>query len=170
VGGKRNDDIKLILNDIIKGTYGECVFDNIRSDFDISNIIKISPKNKKIISYTLDGNFHNVYENILQAEQDLNVDNSCISECLNGKRNVKRAGKYMFMLYEENFQLKIEPYKKSSSKPILIYKDGVFIEEIPSLNELERKYKIPKSSLCRYLNGKGNNPLKNNYDFKYKAI
>ena len=170
IGGKYNDDIEQILTNIINGRYGECKTKEINTSFNILDIARKSNKNKRVIAYTLDGSFHSIHENILNAQSELNVDNSCISECLNGKRNCKQAGGYIFRLYTDDFLLTVDPYQRVSSKIVLIYKDGCMVDEVESLNEVERKYNIPKSSLSRYLNNKGNNPSKDNYDFKYKEI
>lgn len=170
IGGKHNDDLASILNDIINGYYGECNKTNIKSEFNILNIINKSSKNKKIIAYTLDGKFYKVYENILSAENDLKVDNSCISECLYNKRNIKRAGNYIFKLYSDNYPLTIKPYKFSLSKPVLIFKNGIFIEELNNLSQVQDKYKIHKSTLSRYLTGKDKISPKKYYDFKYKIV
>jgi len=170
VGGKNNDDIELILKDIINGRYGECENKPINLFFDILSVARNSNKNKKVIAYTLDGNFHSIHENILNAQSELNVDNSCISQCLNGKRNCKQAGGYIFKLYTKNFPLHVDSYQRKLSKIVLVYKNGCIIDEVESLNEVGRKYNIHNSSLSRYLNNKGNNPSKDNYDFKYKEI
>lgn len=167
IGGKKNDNIELVINNIIKSKYGKCETKNINKNFNIMNLLNKSNKNKKVIAYTLDGNFYEIFENMLEAEKKLNVDNACISECVYQKRNIKRAGNFIFKLYEENYPLHIEPYKKSSEKSILIFKNGIFIEEIKSLNATARKYNIYSSSLCRYLKGKCKNPSLI-YDFSYK--
>lgn len=168
VGGKNNQDIESILMDIITFKYGICKTKTKNINFNISNLLTKNIKNKKIISYTLDGKFYNIHNSILDAEKELGVDNATISECINGKRKVKRAGLYMFKLFENNYLEQIEPYKQSSAKPVIVSQNGIVIEELKSLQEIVRKYKVPSSSLCRYLNGNGNNPSKDNYDFKYK--
>jgi len=170
VGGKKNDDLISILNNIINGYYGKCNKTNIKSEFNILNIINKSNKNKKVIAYTLDGKFYKIYENIISAENDLKVDNSCISECLYNKRNIKRAGNYIFKLYSDNYPLTIDPYKFSLSKPVLIFKSGIFIEELYNLSQVQDKYKIHKSTLSRYLTGKNKTSPKKDYDFKYKIV
>jgi hypothetical protein len=167
VGGKNNDDINLILYKIINGLYGECQRKSINPTFNIDDLLNENSKNKKIIAYTLDGKFYNVYKSILEAEKDLCVDNSSISECLNQRRNCRRSGDYIFKLFEENYPLEIPPYKNSKSKVILVYKDGILADTVNSLRELSEKYQIPKSSMSRYLNGIGGNPKNGEYDFKY---
>ena len=167
-GGKNNDNILKILEDIKGNKYGVCILKEKNLAFNIQDLKRIDPKNKKIISYNLNGEYLNTYESILDAVKDLNIDKSSISECLRGKRNISRAGNYIFKLYEDNYPLNIEPYKFNLSKEIILIKDNIEIKEFPSLKLLCEEMKIAKSTTCRYLNGKGRNPLKNGLDLKYK--
>lgn len=169
VGGKNNEDINKIIYEIINGKYGECNLKVKNNNFNILEFNE-SYRNKKIIAYDLNGDLYKIFNSGIEAEKELGINNGTISECLYGKRNVKRAGKYIFTIYTENYPIKIDKYYYSNTKPILMYKDGVLKGEYSAgVNEIERIYKIPKSSLSRYLNGKGNNPGKKyGYDFKYK--
>lgn len=167
--GKHNDNILLILNDIFDGVYGECNFKSPNLQFNILDIVRLNFNSKKIIAYTLNGNFYGIYNSLLEAEQHLGVDDATISECLYGKRNVQRAGNYMFKLFTENYHLKIQPYKRTTSKPILVYLDGKFIEEVESLNAVCKKYNVPSASLSRSLNNKGQKP-NSPFNFNYKHV
>jgi hypothetical protein len=170
VQGKFNDDIMFILQSVIDGDYGICKRKKKNINFSAIDLKNYNYKNKKIIAYTLDGNFFGIYESALEAQKILGVDNSCISECLYNKRNMQRAESYIFKLYEEYYPLTIPPYKNPLSKPVLLFKNGSLIDEVKSLNELERVYNFSKSSICRYLNGKGKNPYIDDYDFQYKVL
>lgn len=64
---------------------------------------------KIILQYDLEGNFINEYKGIHDTAKKLKINPNSIIACLKGK--IKSAGKFQWEYYNENYLIKILPYK-----------------------------------------------------------
>lgn len=96
---------------------------------------------KKVIQYSLTGNFIEVFNSRSEAEVKTGIKQSLICGCVNMKR-IKSAGGFIWTSYKDNFPLKVTPYKKeikkdlekSSCKVSQYSKNGDFIKEYASIH------------------------------------
>jgi hypothetical protein len=92
----------------------------------------VAPK-RAIMRFTLDGVFIDKYDSAMEAERQIGVLNSTISQCAFGK--LPSAGGYIFLFEEDvnNIKQRVERYlhaKKPRNEPIVqLSLDGEFISE-----------------------------------------
>ena len=126
-------------------------------------IIAIRKKGKNAISViqlTLDGQFIKLWNSIIEASQELNIDN--ISHCCRNK-GYNHAGGYMWMYendYKEN-KNKVTPYKNytknyKTRKVIQLTDMGLFIKGWNSQAEVKRELNISQSNISQCCQGKRN--------------
>lgn len=103
---------------------------------------KAAKRNIPIVQYSLEGKFLNKFKGQEEAERITNINSKLINKCLR-KNGYDQAGGYMWF-YENNVPKEINNYKgRYLSKPVLKYgKDGVLLDEYPSIIEATNKNKI----------------------------
>lgn len=107
-----------------------------------------NPQHVKIISYTLDGEFHKVYESITDAVDELGYNHGNISRNINGIQ--RKCGKYIFKHYTHKYPLKINPYEKyhaNQQKVTIINQKTNESKKYNSFREASKSNAISRSSL-----------------------
>lgn len=118
-----------------------------------------NPKAQRILQYDLKGSFIREWGYIKEACDFLSINNNKISNCINLDR-VKSGGGFIWKKYEENYPLKIEPYKVKKPKlpnERAIYQyslEGNFIEEFENRGDAARKLKVDRANILYALKAK----------------
>lgn len=60
---------------------------------------EVAPRKRSVIAYHKDGSYFKTYDSIGEAENELGIGKSCISQCLRGKQ--KTAGGYIWKYFTE---------------------------------------------------------------------
>lgn len=118
--------------------------------------------NNKIVCFNENGNFYKIYDSSVDASNDLALNTSNISMCLN--KQYKFSGKYQFIKYTEwcsnNSPNKINPInfqQVNSKKVIQKDKDGNVLNKFNSISEVLKFINKPessRSSISKACNGK----------------
>lgn len=124
----------------------------------------------KVLAYDLNGDYVATYLSCEIASRELKCSAPNIIKCLNGKR--KSAGKHQFRRYEENFPLKIEPYKtnelEAKYKAVYQYDENFnFIQKHHSLMECASFIGVTRNAITNAM--KANRTCKGYYFF-YKSL
>lgn len=164
---------KLIETNFIK-FYGRI----IKNTGTLSNIIEsdkeIQMKQKKVLKlksdkskiktfkYSLNGEYIEEYESILDASIKNNIPYSTIDFCMKGKR--KRGGNFLWKSFKEE---KIDEYSSNrKSKPVHQYDlNDNFIKTWNSVTEIGTYYNINTSKIRSCLCGKSSSSI--NYKWKF---
>lgn len=108
---------------------------------------------KRVYQYSLDGSFVNSFKNCGTASRKLNISQECIYWCCIGK--LKSSGGYMWSYEKVNH---LSPYvnnnASSKSKPVIMLKNNIAIEEFNSLASAKSKYGYLPSAISNVCLGK----------------
>lgn len=121
-------------------------------------------KGKKILQYTLNGEFVKEYSSANQASLETGIDHTSICACCRGES--QRSGNFQWKYYGSNKEIK--PLNIRGDFSVLqIDKDtDTIINEFKSLAEASKQTGIAKSTLCKVCNGKGKTA--GGFKWKYK--
>lgn len=131
----------------------------------ISKTQRNNPKfSKRIMQYTLDGEFVKEWESICEAGR-AGYDRSTISNLCNKEKGTHAACGYLWKF--SNDKEEIKPYKNPAFKPILCYSiSGEFIQEFPSIKEACTKLGLDTGAVSWCCIGRRKSHK--GYTFKYK--
>lgn len=128
---------------------------------------------KKILCYNENGVFIKEYPSLQSAENELNIDHSCISEACTRKRT--NAGGYLFRYKEgECVPNKIDPgvvKRQTEKRPVLFLNDEFEImATYPSAIEASAELEVPITSIRRAALYNYLWPIRTGHVFIYKDI
>jgi group I intron endonuclease len=124
-------------------------------------------KGKKVLQYSLNGEFLEEYSSANQASLITGIDHGSICACCRGK--YQQAGGYQWKYSEEKEKEKeIKPIKKRTNYEVLQIdvKTNKVIQEFSSIKEATTKTGIASSTICNVCNGKGKTA--GGFKWKYK--
>lgn len=104
--------------------------------------------NKKVAQYNLDGFLIESYSNAKQASIITGIDHRAIKQ--SAKKEGSKSGDFMWVFFENEPKLKIEPYKiKTTARSVRQFDVfGNFIKEWESMSEAKQKYGNSVSDAC----------------------
>lgn len=121
-----------------------------------------------ILQYDLDGNFLKEWPSAIDAGNSLSINYNNINRACKNPKN--RASNYLWRFKENNIQIKIHKYDKTSSynfKQIIQFdKNNTFIKEFSSIKDAAFYTKITRTSICNCLQGRSK--VAGGFIFKYK--
>ncbi len=124
----------------------------------ISEACKISCKNngkaKKVMQYSLTGNFIRLWNSIVEASESLGINFRSIADCCRGEHC--RAGDYMWEFYEDEIIYNITPYAELVHEKYIIQMDmsGNYIKTWKSANDIQKQLKIRRNNISSVCTGK----------------
>ena len=124
----------------------------------ISESCKISCKNngmtKKVMQYSLNGNFINLWDSIIEASEALDINFRSIADCCRGEHF--RAGDYMWKFYKDEIIYNITPYAELVHEKHIIQMDmnGNYIKTWNSANDIQEQLKIRRNNISSVCTGK----------------
>jgi NUMOD1 domain len=127
-----------------------------------------NPLSRQVIQLTLEGNFVNEWNCIIDAAKHINVSESSISSCCKHKYGHKSHGGYLWVYKEEYDPNKTYTYNPdNNARPIIQFDvNGDFIKEWPSAIEINKTLGIRRSGICSCCNGTYHSC--NGYIWRYK--
>ena len=127
-------------------------------------------KRKAIICYDLNGKFIKEYVSTREAVNHLNINRTCISDCLVGKHT--HAGGYIFKYKIENYPLfiKVEEIKHKTVKRSVVAMYAGEVMTFPSSKEASEFFKIPKTTINRAAMYNEGRPIRTGHRFYYNDL
>lgn len=114
-------------------------------------IKSITRNKRKIIQYSLSGNFIKIWDSLTQVKKLINI--SVRNESINN--NYAESGNYLWKSWDSDFKLKIPPYIKENRQKIYCYNsNGIFIKEFVSIFEAGNQLNIPHGNIVHHLKGR----------------
>lgn len=122
-------------------------------------------KGKKVLQYSLNGEFLEEYSSANQASLITGIDHWSICACCRGE--YRQAGGYQWK-YSEDKEKEIKSIKKRTNYEVLQIdvKTDEIIQEFSSIKEATAKTNIASSTICNVCNGKGKTA--GGFKWKYK--
>jgi group I intron endonuclease len=122
-------------------------------------------KGKKVLQYSLNGEFLEKYSSANQASLITGIDHWSICACCRGE--YRQAGGYQWK-YSEDKEKEIKSIKKRTNYEVLQIdvKTDEIIQEFSSIKEATAKTNIASSTICNVCNGKGKTA--GGFKWKYK--
>lgn len=122
-------------------------------------------KGKKVLQYSLNGEFLEEYSSANQASLRTGIDHWSICACCRGE--YRQAGGYQWK-YSEDKEKEIKSIKKRTNYEVLQIdvKTDEIIQEFSSIKEATAKTNIASSTICNVCNGKGKTA--GGFKWKYK--
>lgn len=122
-------------------------------------------KGKKVLQYSLKGEFLEEYSSANQASLITGIDHWSICACCRGE--YQQAGGYQWK-YSEDKEKEIKTIKKRTNYEVLQIdvKTDEIIQEFSSIKEAAAKTNIANSTICNVCNGKGKTA--GGFKWKYK--
>lgn len=122
-------------------------------------------KGKKVLQYSLNGEFLEKYSSANQASLITGIDHWSICACCRGE--YRQAGGYQWKYFEDK-EKEIKSIKKRTNYEVLQIdvKTDEIIQEFSSIKEATAKTNIASSTICNVCNGKGKTA--GGFKWKYK--
>lgn len=144
-GKKLSEETKKLKSKIAKER-------NLRPSNKATELSKIK-RSKKVIQYSLNGDFIKIWDSIREAKLKTKSDN--ITECCkNGSK--QSSGGFQWKYFTENYSLKIEKYKNKKFKKIKQFDlDGNFIKEWGCMKEAAIFLNVNYNQISAVCNNRG---------------
>lgn len=127
---------------------------------------------RKIVCYDLKGHYIKEFNSLSEAEKEMGINHSCISECCTN--NTSQAGLFIFRYKEGEVASKIDVGDisfKSVKRSILTLTDTYEIVcEHPSAQEASEFWGIPKTTINRASQYNWLNPIRTGHIFIYTDL